>query len=343
MNWRNCRKFIAVVVLILCQFCSRGAFGKSFLDSLNSVLTCPKGAGLFLPCIIRKKAESEHGRMLFVAGLEGTGHHAMRSFLEQCVKSESNNNPKACIGEDQLSLHMMTWVPKNNMIHGIFGTGHAYKNQSDAFMGDMKGVHEAMHTISVKRDAAQVHIVGLSYGGESTHGLSGMFSYPNYDGIHKALDIPDVTLLAALAESSKVDLRIIVLLRDSQDMLMSYVRRFQINAYAEALTMVNAMSALYTQLAMIDRKFYKCLQFESLGTMSVQEQDELITFIHPTALVNDRDKMFGAFRKRPLIDAKDHKAVNSNMDNHMKYLLWRLEVQESLLRSICGGENVPVI
>ena len=83
--------------------------------------------------IIMKKSLNHNSRLLFVAGLEGTGHHAMRDFFDICLiddpkkrtklkSKSSSNNLNRCEMETEMSRMLMEFNTGNdNRMDGIFG------------------------------------------------------------------------------------------------------------------------------------------------------------------------------------------------------------------------------
>ena len=249
----------------------------------------------------------------------------------------------------------MTYDEQDKRIDGIFGTKLAHHKSHNRYSTLIKEIHKRMHDIS-SITTPHLSIAGLSYG--NWYGAeSGMLSYPNYDGISKALDNPDIVLLSSLAESSKLDLRILVLYRtDTAALLSSYTKRFQMNWYEESLIMINSLAVLHSQLILIDKKFIKCIHFEAftgrspniVKPMTISEKNDLINFIHPDVFNDHVDIMWskivssgGSISNSNNSGEKNEISVNNdnNLQNlHSDYLLWRLQRQMSLIQSYC--ENV---
>lgn len=146
---------------------------------------------------LKKTVYSNRTRLLIVAGLEGTGHHAISAMLDICRKRK----PPLCEADKTLSDKLMLFDKKRRVTDGLFGTsetGSTLKASTDIraylkYLGSRPGKH--------------LYFVGLV---ESLP-ANGMFSYPNCDGKFKSLDHPDIYQLAILAEKSNVDLRVLVL------------------------------------------------------------------------------------------------------------------------------------
>ena len=82
----------------------------------------------------------------------------------------------------------------------------------------------------------------------------------NYPGPDKALHIPDVRLLAKLAEQAGLDLRILVLVRKADEILRStvYHRNFGTES-RQASILGLAAATLTSQLQLIDPRFFVCV------------------------------------------------------------------------------------
>jgi hypothetical protein len=118
------------------------------------------------------------------------------------------------------------------------------------------------------------YIVGLDY----VH-HSAMMSYPNYNGLNKALDHPDIHLLAALAELAGVDFRVIVLQRNAREVLASTARR-GFGGHEEPRILATNAAVLAAQLQSLHRSFYQCAQYSELAHLDAQQQTRLASFIH---------------------------------------------------------------
>jgi len=306
--------------------------------------------------LVMKRKESNVTRIVFVAGLEGTGHHALRSFFDVCekpgtvVKETTPMRPVykyPCEGEYRMSQDFMLFDHKHHRMGGLWGTSNAHAGASGLFQGLVTGVHMRMTNLA-KLTTPHLSILGLSFGNGKENEPSGMHSYPNYDGKDKPLDIPDLAMLAAMAESAGLDLRVIILQRkDLSNMLKSYARRFDLPVHKEALVMLNAMSSMYAQLRLIDKRFFLCVDYEELLVMKGKDADGLVDFIHPAVLKKYQQESFAvvsAERKNaaqpPAKVAQEPQGKqNAKPDPQLEYLLWRLNRQQALLDTMCARKE----
>ena len=398
------------------QQSDRGDTNNQHLKQLDHTLSLSASAGVgSAPDVVLKRAVSDKSRMVFVAGVEGTGHHAFRAFFDVCVLHKENTEAKepACAMEVELSKQLMTYNEQDKRISGIFGSALAHKKDHAAFNTLSKSVHHRLHQIAKIKDRQHLSVAGLAYG-NWVDAESGMLSYvsvyvdvcalgvplclhlsfspsltlflflhlhlhlhlqPNYDGVSKTLDTPDLVQLAAMAESAKLDLRVLVLYRtDVRSLLRSYTKRFEMNYWEEALVMINSLAVLYSQLQLIDRKFVHCVHFEAFtgrgggsahsGNSTEQktqpeqmsppdnippytdtDKAALLHFIHGDVLGAHSAAMWAVIKPKGV--AASNSGAGSEAEGgagedesngsgfHGNYLLWRLRRQMSLIQSYC--------
>ena len=109
--------------------------------------------------------------------------------------------------------------------------------------------------------------------------LHGMLSYPNYDGVNRNLHNPDLHVLAAVAESAGVDLRLLVLQRSASELYESVSDRF--NVTTPLMSMSNSASNLFSQLYRVDPAFFACVQYHDFGKLQGVNLASLHFFLHP--------------------------------------------------------------
>ena len=134
-----------------------------------------------------KKTVYNSTRVLIVAGLEGTGHHAISAMMEICRK----RRPELCEADKELSDKLMLWERSRLAVHGLFGafdTSISLQLSIDirSYLQSLANNHTGNHLI----------YVGLGVTEEN-----GMFSYPSFTGKFKSLDHPDVYQLAIIPVS----------------------------------------------------------------------------------------------------------------------------------------------
>ena len=237
------------------------------------------------PCL-EKKQSSELNRLIFIAGLEGTGHHGARAVFNVCVKK------KLCKVDYPITDQIMRYDWKTDILHGLFGAADVNLNAV-----------EAVNVLrSMRRTAGQggsnLNFLGLCYATRS-----GMLSYPNFNGKHKTLDHPDLHMIATLAEAAGLDFRVLVLQRDADEVLRSNSRRGYGGSLGPKVLIANA-EALQAELALVDPRFFRCVQYRSLGVLSAEGRRQLADFLHPTLLQPQlMDEMLSKFKYTGNTDA----------------------------------------
>ena len=149
--------------------------------------------------ILAKDISSSKVRFVFVAGLEGSGHHAIHSIYSQCV---SLGGP--CAVNEEIMSYLYSGYSEPE---GVFVYGGA-TNQSSS---ELRTLRKKFVTEITKEAASHANptVIFLNAGEQLPR--TGMMSYPNFGGDEKSLHHPDVRELALLCEEAGVDLRILVL------------------------------------------------------------------------------------------------------------------------------------
>ena len=184
---------------------------------------------------------------------------------------------------------LMHFEHGSHLLRGLFSTEDIHSFWRDVFatyeylLQLSSGIvdEEKKEEEDEEEEEGVLYILGLGF---TPH--SGMMSYPNYNGVHKALDYPDIHVLAALCELTNIDLRVLVLQRHPASILQSTERRAIGGSIEPKVLQANA-AVMYTQLRQIDPRFIYCVQFESLGSLSMHEVHRLGSFLHPILLMND--------------------------------------------------------
>jgi hypothetical protein len=260
---------------------------------------------------IDKKTFSS-SRIIYVAGLEGTGHHAFESMVSRCLNntiitnittSSSNADVKPCEIDEELSKLLMLNIPIGQVKLGLF------------FTEDSQHVHSLVQKIESRmamlasKQGDHVYFIGLGYPRET-----GMHSYPSYGGSQKALNHPDVYVLAQLAEKSHADLRIIVLQRNAKDILKSTKGR-HFGGSEEPRILIDNAAILYTQLMLIDPRFVYCVKYEEMSNLSHDKAKSLINFLHPQIIKpfwNDMIYVVQKYNRTKAVSTAKPKELNVN-------------------------------
>ena len=234
----------------------------ALLALLSVVAAATSGGGSGSTHHVRKTAFSRRNRVLFVAGLEGTGHHMWGPTLEASCPE------RLCAADADVSLALF---------NARAAAGGGWVIVSSVFLGDLDESEES------RRRGTRTVLEGLrraaSVGGAPSllalntlapagglcrnSSCSGMMSYPNFDGVGRALHYPDLHRLAYWGEMVGADLRVVVMVRNARDMLASTVVRRHFAAWGkQGATLTNAAAALAQQLGLIDPRFFACVPYE---------------------------------------------------------------------------------
>lgn len=118
---------------------------------------------------------------MFIAGIEGTGHHAFSSMMVECSRIDSIS----CMRAKGLSVSLFNHNKDEN--YGLFSAEHGLEITEDIAL-----VHREFRRISMKFNKTNPT---LYYIGLISDNISGMLSYPNFAGVFKAVNHPDVVIL----------------------------------------------------------------------------------------------------------------------------------------------------
>lgn len=243
---------------------------------------------------VKKTIVDDRTRVLFVAGIEGSGHHAIKDVLELCFSMRlcraapfskdlfyRGSGSQGLFGAANYSSHPdLLEVTLGRMKEFVFNVSHNLPIEDNAAYDKRKVVFPGHFGPENESTPPHIYVIGLE-----TFPSAGMMSYPNFnDGQTKALDHPDLIPLAILAEEAGIDLRILVLSRPAYDTLYSVIRRGYGNGYGPEILVDNAI-ALTHQMQMIDPAFFLCLPYEKLASYSHPEQAAdlraIAQFLHP--------------------------------------------------------------
>jgi hypothetical protein len=271
--------------------------------------------------VVEKTKYENKTRVVFFAGLEGTGHHAIQEALKACPVC----NPSGVLSEDLFNRL------NNEASHGLFGGADVpihYKHLEIVY-NHFVGIQ--LSTAGLKVEKGTLHIIGLEMGVKS-----GMISYPNYDDIiTKPIDHPDLIPLAAAAEAANIDLRIVILIRNAYDTLYSALSRNFGENYETAILIDNA-SLLNNQISMLDPRYFICIEYEKWKEYSASQLKAMGEFLHPRL---DEKTMIAMVSK---IDFRTH-IQNNQTTNNTNTLLPQQQSRTTYLRRRTSTATIPVI
>ena len=210
--------------------------------------------------VVLKSKYSDRCRFVFVAGVEGTGHHGIGNLLTSLRQYRSHSVPvyKQLDADDHLS----------QFIWKMFG------HQSYTFHERAKKqltVRIAWRISQSTRNAAPGEpMVVVINGIRENEG--GMMSYPNTDFEDKAILHPSLQLLAQMFEANNADLRVVALTRSGGSSLASTVKREHAVSlvgkphafYYQARVLRSSLAALAADMAALDPAFVTTISMEMI-------------------------------------------------------------------------------
>lgn len=255
-----------------CVDCSR-------LRSLPPLCSVPSAVDgrLRLPsraALLAKRAISDVTRFVFVAGLEGSGHHAWRDAFAGCTDGDGDGSPCrfACGLATLLSGGSDDAQRGKLSSAGLF---HQPGNSSRAAALRLEVMQELRRLASPSAAARPaLYLLNL---GQTPGAQVGMMSFPNWGAGRQRGAMPDLVELSTLAEAAGADLRVLLLTRPAAEMLASTSehRRFATPA-RQAAVLTAAAHALDGQLHRIDSRFVFCVD-----TRRAASTRHLASFLHP--------------------------------------------------------------
>uniref|UniRef100_A0A7S3NN69 Uncharacterized protein n=1 Tax=Aureoumbra lagunensis TaxID=44058 RepID=A0A7S3NN69_9STRA len=213
---------------------------------------------------IEKKSYSERRRLVFFAGLEGTGHHTLCKVLEPRCENDSTSNKLPCFEFDaKLQKGVSRLIRANDDSNKTKYENEIIKSLQ-RFSKDEKNREGIV-------DGPQMRILHFQCTSENT-GFGLKLSYPdatigkamksNHEGkVDAHLDLP---FFVKLCERAGIDLRIIVVLRNPIDMIRSTaVHRHFGSIPVQTRILLTNLIVLLEQLKTVDPKFFCTIQYSS--------------------------------------------------------------------------------
>jgi hypothetical protein len=265
------------------------------------------------PNYIKKTVFDDSKRILFFAGLEGTGHHAMKEVMMECV------NTTFCTSFEDMNLDL--FKRNSNGVFGLFGAADAAKSSYwlDSFLEHL--------TVFSQLSQPQLSVLALGM-----IPRVGMASYPNFGSTEtKSIDHPDLLPLVVLAEAAKVDLRIVVLQRKAYDILVSTIVHRNFGHGYEARILLDNAAVLYSQLKLIDPKFFVCLHYHNMHNLTNVELSHMRNFLHPKI---DDKLMTKMWKHIQYHEHAEDPAERQKMKPY-EYSALRLEIELNRIDSLC--------
>lgn len=154
--------------------------------------------------VVKKQVNSSRMRLVFLVGLEGTGHHYMADVLDKLCNTGDVPCPKMCkLGG---VIYPSLSLPK---------TAYDYKIARESLRKEMQNLAKQEETLPEGE--------GVMVGFGPCRYEIGLLSYPNFKGPEKASQYVDLKMLAEETERAGIDLRIIYLTRSARSIMISNV------------------------------------------------------------------------------------------------------------------------
>lgn len=174
---------------------------------------------------------------LFVAGVEGSGHHLLQAIADECI------DLGGCMVDPELSFSL--WDSRDDKT--------SLKNAwNDARLRELEEPIEVDHQLRLLNAYDRAN-----HPGELT--FTGMMAYPSFSNHW----VPRVDLYSQVASEAGDKLHILVLVRDPRMVLCSDDGTLGNNADVA----VGALNALVEQLTNLDPSTYQCLDYNKLPTI----------------------------------------------------------------------------
>mmetsp|Transcript_19562 Transcript_19562/g.50524 ORF Transcript_19562/g.50524 Transcript_19562/m.50524 type:complete len:290 (+) Transcript_19562:204-1073(+) len=241
--------------------------------------------------------------LLFVAGLEGTGHHLWKEHLNKCRSSgfcsALPHRYAMDIFAEQETLHKTPRVFTEARLH----RGAELLNQS-----------------ALAVNGSGIVVLNTLTDGMHSYPTGGPFPRRAQHGDGKFLTFPDVYELSRMADVASLDLRVLVLMRPASEILHSTIvkRNYSHNPLEQHAVLVAAATALAQQVTRVPARHVRCVWSMSLASEEEAELDDLLHFIHPNMPEQVRKMLRRSFRQAPI--AHRRRSARSQ-EHHNKSLL----------------------
>lgn len=157
--------------------------------------------------LISKTVVSNKLRVIFIVGLEGTGHHFASAAFRSVFEDHDLEQIGACLAHSiylPLTMHL---------------TALTYLEAQNSLRMEMRRLAELEKDLQAPGTFVTVQRTNQVQ--EEECPSLGELSYPNNNGPDKALAYPDLQRLAQLAEEEGVDFRIMYLQRSAKALFLS--------------------------------------------------------------------------------------------------------------------------
>eukprot|EP00752_Nemacystus_decipiens_P004768 g4339.t1 len=217
--------------------------------------------------VVAKTAFSDKMRLVFVVGLEGSGHHYLNDVVVGGLcKSDTVKCPDICSLADVWYNKLSTFTNPSEYKDGIEELGKEMEHLSH-FANGLRNKTVAVANFAKCGVLKRYHV--------------GEMSFPDYAGRDKPLQHVDLRMLAEEAERAGIDLRLIYLGRASEEILISTTEHRRFGNFAhQARVLINAASVISSSFAELHPDFLTCFSYNNRAS-SVQAS-RVAEFVMPT-------------------------------------------------------------
>lgn len=168
--------------------------------------------------IVKKTVYSSKMRLLFAAGLEGTGHHSLFAAIDHVFTEHP----------DLVRMNECEMFAPYYMMNGMAGTPLTGNNGIGEARAQMRDLAEREKALPSPGSVAIMQAGHIMHG-KRCRGKGEMLSYPNLTGRGKVLQYMDLRQLAEVADAEGVDFRVVYLQRSAKSVILSTTvhRHFQ--------------------------------------------------------------------------------------------------------------------
>lgn len=275
---------------------------------------------------LRKAAVSKDMRLLFAVTLGGTDHEKA-SIFRDCPTRNSGPSTAQVAGRNALCLSAATLskamqrcgdtFPFKKSLYSSIAIDYVRRNMfSLLHNSSLNASSSNRRTLYMLRNGFS-HLKNCTENGNRSHSL------------------PDVNILSRLAESVGLDFRIVIVLRDAEELLLSAARKGR----TDPMALVDSAEALYSQLSLLDRRFFHCIHYNNYTKMNRNERFELKAFVHPHIELDrlmffSRDKGKNVANKKNNLKESDFRhSMNSQTASHF---LFQLDSRLARLLDLCN-------
>ncbi len=235
---------------------------------------------------LNKTANSNRTRLLFVAGLEESGHALIDKMFKRC-------NTDVYRFDRQLH-NLLHWARKfseideysidtrkKQIIEGLFGSFE--KSYHDKIL---IRIYKHMKALEMSTSAAgNGKLFGVNTLMEAHSGTLSFLG--NTLGPHRGVQNPDMHTIAAVAEAADLDFRVLVIEQPAPDSRRSLYGHPDVST--KSIEMANAAaSELFSQMLLIDPSFFLCVNHNELSATSGDDfKTTVASFLHPQLAANN--------------------------------------------------------